>query len=133
MRFSIFPMVRSANNTLPEVSRYKFNGSISTAICIIIIPLIDTLRIILLRLYKRKSPFSPDKSHVHHAIMRLGFTHSKTTLTLAFFHVFFILLAISCQDMKDSVLLLGVGILTLGFSIILDRLILKKLDGDAPE
>lgn len=120
----------NANDNLPVSSSYKFMGSISTAICIIIIPLIDTLRIILLRLYKRKSPFSPDKSHIHHAIMRLGFTHSKTTLTLGGFHAFFILLAIICKDMKDSVLLLGVGILTLGFSVILDRLILKKLDGE---
>jgi UDP-N-acetylmuramyl pentapeptide phosphotransferase/UDP-N-acetylglucosamine-1-phosphate transferase len=123
----------NANNDLPDSNPYKFNGSISTAICIIIITLIDTMRIILLILYKRKSPFSPDKSHIHHAIMRLGFSHSKATLTLAFFHVFFISLAVVCKDMEDSVLLLGVGILTLGFSVILDRLILRKLDGNPAE
>jgi hypothetical protein len=65
--------------------------------------------------------------------MRLGFSHSKATLTLAFFHVFFISLAVVCKDMEDSVLLLGVGILTLGFSVILDRLILRKLDGNPAE
>lgn len=118
----------ATNEVLPSANPYKFKASISTAICIIIIPLIDTLRIILLRLYKRKSPFSPDKSHIHHAIMRLGFSHAQTTITLAFFHLFFIALAILCRGISDAVLLLAIGILTLGFSIILDKLILRKRD-----
>ena len=67
----------NVNYSLPIMTPYKFKGSVGTAACIIIIPLVDTLRIVILRLSKGQSPFKPDKSHVHHAIMRLGIPMGK--------------------------------------------------------
>jgi UDP-GlcNAc:undecaprenyl-phosphate/decaprenyl-phosphate GlcNAc-1-phosphate transferase len=118
----------NVNYELPIESPYKFLSSIGTAACFIIIPLVDTLRIIILRLLKRKSPFKPDKSHIHHAIMRLGKTHSETTLILGGVHVFYIALAIVLHDLSERYVLLAVVALSVGLSITLDRLILKRLE-----
>lgn len=115
------------NHNLPLSSKYKFTGSIATAACFIIIPLVDTCRIIILRISKRQSPFSPDKSHIHHAIMRLGMTHSQTTVVLAFIQLSFILLAVILRGFDDVFLVAGIVVLALMFSIFLDRLILRKL------
>lgn len=115
------------NHNLPTDAPYKFTGSISTAICFIIVPLVDTLRIIIIRISKKQSPFAPDKSHIHHAIMRLGMTHSKTTIILALFHLVFIAIAIIFRKMSDAYLISVILILSLSMSIFLDTLIMKKL------
>jgi UDP-GlcNAc:undecaprenyl-phosphate GlcNAc-1-phosphate transferase len=115
------------NYNLPEHYPYRFNASIGTAACFIIIPLVDTLRIVLLRILKGQSPFKPDKSHIHHAIMRLGMTHSQTTLILAGAHLFYIGLALIFHNFSERYILTGVIVLSFVLSVTLDRLILGRL------
>ncbi|WP_315709040.1 UDP-N-acetylglucosamine--undecaprenyl-phosphate N-acetylglucosaminephosphotransferase [Brenneria uluponensis] len=45
-----------------------------TALWIIAIPLMDMVATMYRRLRKGMSPFSPDRQHIHHLIMRAGFT-----------------------------------------------------------
>jgi UDP-GlcNAc:undecaprenyl-phosphate/decaprenyl-phosphate GlcNAc-1-phosphate transferase len=115
------------NYNLPVGTPYKFTASVGTAACFIIIPLVDTGRIIILRLSQKKSPFKPDKSHIHHAIMRLGMTHSQTTLILAATQVLYIGMALIFYRTTDRYLLSAIVGLSIFLSIMLDRLILRKL------
>jgi UDP-GlcNAc:undecaprenyl-phosphate/decaprenyl-phosphate GlcNAc-1-phosphate transferase len=47
---------------------------------ILIIPLFDTVRVFTLRLLKKKSPFSPDRSHIHHVIIdRFNISHRRAS------------------------------------------------------
>jgi UDP-GlcNAc:undecaprenyl-phosphate GlcNAc-1-phosphate transferase len=115
------------NYHLPADHVYRFNASIATAACFIMIPLVDTGRIILLRLMKGQSPFRPDKSHIHHAIMRLGKTHGQTTLILGAAQLLFVVVAIACHHLSEMKLLAVVVGLSIVLSVSLDRLILKKL------
>lgn len=118
----------NVNYNLPAMTPYKFNGSVGTAACIIIIPLVDTLRIVILRVSKGQSPFSPDKSHVHHAIMRLGMSHSQTTLILGGVQILYIVLAIIFIEFSDIYVLSGLLVLSFLLSVTLDRLIISRLD-----
>jgi len=52
------------------------------AVAFINIPVLDTLRVMLVRILKRKSPFTADRSHIHHIFIDKGFTHVKTCLLL---------------------------------------------------
>lgn len=52
------------------------------AVSIINLPVLDTLRVMLLRILKRKSPFAADRNHIHHIFIDKGFTHLKTCLLL---------------------------------------------------
>ncbi|HEX7015431.1 MAG TPA: MraY family glycosyltransferase, partial [Cyclobacteriaceae bacterium] len=115
------------NHNLPESSPYRFAASIATAACFIIIPLVDTCRIVILRLYKRQSPFAPDKSHIHHAIMRMGMSHAQTTIILASIQLGFIVLAVVLNGVSDAYLISGIVGLSVLFSLFLDRLILRRL------
>src|SRR6516164_7970553 len=49
---------------------------------ILMIPLLDTLRVFAIRIFKRRSPFSPDRNHVHHLLLDRGFSHRAITLLL---------------------------------------------------
>lgn len=45
-------------------------------------PLVDTLRVFTLRLLKGRSPFSPDRNHLHHRMMALRWGHRRTSTTV---------------------------------------------------
>jgi UDP-GlcNAc:undecaprenyl-phosphate GlcNAc-1-phosphate transferase len=55
-------------------------------------PIIDTTCVIVQRLIKGKSPFVADKNHLHHKLMRLGFYHSESVLTIYLMHAIFVCL-----------------------------------------
>jgi UDP-N-acetylmuramyl pentapeptide phosphotransferase/UDP-N-acetylglucosamine-1-phosphate transferase len=117
----------TVNASLQEGHIIKYSASIATSACFIIIPLSDTLRIIILRSLRGQSPFSPDKSHIHHAIMRLGASHSRTSLILACVNLAFISLAWLMRAHNDHIVLPIVIGLALLLSFILDRLIINKM------
>ncbi len=60
------------------------------AICVLSIPLIDTLRVMITRVKKGLSPFAADKNHVHHLLLRSGLKHREVTLILLLVNLFFI-------------------------------------------
>jgi hypothetical protein len=59
--------------------------AISTAI--LIVPLFDTLRVFTIRILRKQSPFTADNRHVHHLLLKAGFTHRKATLTISLAHI----------------------------------------------
>lgn len=117
------------NYAEPENSTYVFNASITTAICVVIIPLLDTLRIFIIRMVKGKSPFAPDKSHLHHALMRMGLRHSQTAIVLGLINIMFIAIAILLNDLRDIYLLPIVLLMGVVVSVVIDQLIIRKLKG----
>lgn len=56
------------------------------ALGIVLIPVFDTLRVFGLRMRKGKSPFSPDKTHIHHLLTNNGWSHSFTAKLLCTIH-----------------------------------------------
>ncbi|TDQ57452.1 UDP-GlcNAc:undecaprenyl-phosphate GlcNAc-1-phosphate transferase [Mesocricetibacter intestinalis] len=56
-----------------------------TALWIIAIPLIDMIAIIYRRLRKGKSPFKPDRLHVHHLMVRAGLSSRQAFLVITAF------------------------------------------------
>ena len=57
-------------------------GMIPFTLAVMSIPVFDTLRVMTMRLIRRTSPFSPDKTHLHHAFIGMGFSHFRTTLSI---------------------------------------------------
>ena len=54
------------------------------AISMISIPVLDTLRVMLVRLLNKKSPFDADRNHLHHILLDSGMSHLRTSLFLTF-------------------------------------------------
>ena len=47
-----------------------------------IIPLMDIPRVMFVRMRERRNPFTPDKNHIHHKLMRTGMSPKWTMVTL---------------------------------------------------
>ena len=57
-------------------------GLIPFTLAVLSIPVFDTLRVMTMRRLRGTSPFSPDKTHLHHAFIEMGFSHLATTLAI---------------------------------------------------
>jgi UDP-N-acetylmuramyl pentapeptide phosphotransferase/UDP-N-acetylglucosamine-1-phosphate transferase len=65
----------------------------AVAIGIMMVPLFDTLRVMVIRIINRRSPFSPDKNHLHHLLLKRGMSHLRVSLVLILINSAFILFA----------------------------------------
>lgn len=77
---------------------------------IVAIPVFDTLRVFALRIWSGRSPFSPDKNHIHHLLTNNGWSHSFASKLLCGVHA---LLLAAGYFLKDVPQLVGLGILIL--------------------
>lgn len=77
------------------------------AICVLTVPIFDTIRVCLTRIKQHRSPFEPDKNHIHHLLLRTGLNHIQTTCVLLSASVLFIALAILGRNWNMWVLLIS--------------------------
>lgn len=54
---------------------------IAFALAVLCVPVFDTVRVMIMRMVKKKNPFYPDKTHLHHVFVNIGVSHFFTTLT----------------------------------------------------
>ena len=67
------------NYNLQEAHPFRFDAFIGPAIAVFIVPLYDTLRVFIKRMLRGKSPMHPDRTHLHHILLRLGCNHAQAT------------------------------------------------------
>ena len=54
---------------------------IAFALAVLCVPVFDTIRVMVLRIVRGKSPFMADKTHLHHMFIQVGTSHFITMLT----------------------------------------------------
>lgn len=92
---------------------YHLNTAPVMAIAIMILPIIDTLNVITIRLAEKRSPFDADKNHIHHKLLKLGITHKRATLYIISYYLFIVIISYFLRHIEVNLLL--IIILLLGF------------------
>ncbi|NWJ51764.1 MAG: undecaprenyl/decaprenyl-phosphate alpha-N-acetylglucosaminyl 1-phosphate transferase [Bacteroidetes bacterium] len=100
---TFFVIVFTESNVLKN-SPWHVNNAPIISFAILFIPLFDTLRVMGSRMIKGKSPFTPDRTHIHHKLLQLGFTHIQTTIILILINGLFIMLIFMLQDLEIHLL-----------------------------
>lgn len=91
------------------------------------VPIVDTLKVMAVRIFDGKSPFLPDKRHIHHVIMGNRVRHKTTVFIIQIFAVLFVLTAIYYIHVEHfSALLLFV---LLAVSLASVKYIIKAYNG----
>ena len=95
----------------------SIKGQVATAMLIPVIalgiPLIDTLWAPIRRFFLGKKMFQPDTGHVHHYLIRLGYTHRRVVLIIYGFTILlgiFAILLIHARDEAAALILMVIGI-----------------------
>lgn len=96
--------------------KLSFESAPALGFSILIVPLFDTLRVFSLRILNRRSPFSPDRTHVHHFLLDIGYSHRMVTFLCVATNIGFIGLTYSIQNLGTTIV---IGILfTIATSLI---------------
>jgi UDP-N-acetylmuramyl pentapeptide phosphotransferase/UDP-N-acetylglucosamine-1-phosphate transferase len=90
----------------PE-SQLPIAASPAMGFAILMVPLFDTLRVFALRIFSRRSPFSPDRNHIHHLMMDNGMSHSMITYCCVGINIVFIAIAYYFRFVDCTVLILS--------------------------
>jgi UDP-GlcNAc:undecaprenyl-phosphate GlcNAc-1-phosphate transferase len=79
---------------------------VAVGFAILVVPLLDTLRVFSIRIAKGKSPFVPDRNHIHHLLLDRGLNHRYVTVTCVGINMAFIALAYFGQALGSTALIL---------------------------
>lgn len=85
---SVFVIRILRHGSMSEVYDAANIGLVPFTLAVLSVPVFDTLRVMTTRILKRKSPFHPDKTHLHHMFIRLGCSHAATTLAILILNFF---------------------------------------------
>ncbi|MDC0204181.1 undecaprenyl/decaprenyl-phosphate alpha-N-acetylglucosaminyl 1-phosphate transferase [Flavobacteriales bacterium] len=97
------------------------------AIMILAIPLFDSLRVFIVRIVKGRHPLYPGREHIHHALLKLGFGHTQTSLILCVFAIILIVFSyfLLKLNINYSIAILAVisfSLLLIPFYLLKDKL-----------
>jgi UDP-N-acetylmuramyl pentapeptide phosphotransferase/UDP-N-acetylglucosamine-1-phosphate transferase len=93
---------------------FPVSSAVAIGFAILIVPLLDTLRVFSIRILNGRSPFTPDRNHVHHLLLDRGLSHAAVTFTCVSVNIGFIVLAYLGRSLGPNYLLLIM--LTIAFS-----------------
>ena len=108
--YFIFSILHSENQIITD---NWINRSL-IAVLLLIYPLIDTLRVYILRAKSGNSPFLPDKRHLHHKLIEKGYSHAKASIVIALLSI--------------SVLAIGFGVSLLIWKIDLSSILVEGVN-----
>ncbi len=113
-------------NQVPDSHSFVSNAFVM-AFAPLIVPCFDVIRVYIHRLRKHRSPFLPDKNHIHHKIMRCGVSQRVTMVSIIVFAVF---IALANFELAN---LLNINVLVAGDLVfyyighgILNKILAKK-------
>ena len=89
-------------------------SAVAVGFSVLLVPLLDTLRVFSIRILRGRSPFTPDRNHVHHLLLDSGLNHAAVTFSCVGLNIGFIILAWTGKSIGPNYLLFI--ILLLSFS-----------------
>lgn len=87
------------------------SGGLGIAAAVLFIPAFDTLRVFTTRILKGKSPFLPDRTHIHHVLLDMGIRGRSLVVYLALANIVFIAFAYAMKDLNPTYTILGLLVL----------------------
>ncbi len=83
-------------------------AKVAVALLVLGVPIIDTFWIIVRRVSQGGSPFTPDRTHIHHRLLDLGLSHRQTVLVIYAICVALAVLSMGLSGVNQVYAFLGV-------------------------
>ena len=115
---SIFPGTSGVQFVGYTLALLAILGTAKVAVALLVlgVPIIDTFWIIVRRLSQRRSPFTPDRGHIHHRMLDLGLSHRQTVFAIYGICLILAVLALALSGVTQLYAFLGVF---LAFGLVL--------------
>jgi len=115
---SIFPGTSGVQFVGYTLALLAILGTAKVAVALLVlgIPIIDTFWIIVRRVTQGRSPFSPDRGHIHHRMLDLGLSHRQTVFAIYGLCLVLAVLALALSGVTQLYAFVGVF---LAFGLVL--------------
>jgi len=111
---------------LMEVNLAAVNPVITHAplfvLSIVFIPVFDTIRVFATRIWKGQSPFSADKTHIHHLLTNQGFSHGFAAKAICVLNSIILLEVYWLQTWRPEFVLLFLTVFMLLATVVFKKL-----------
>jgi UDP-GlcNAc:undecaprenyl-phosphate GlcNAc-1-phosphate transferase len=88
------------------VSFLYSDSAMAIALAVLIVPVFDCLRVFLIRLLHRRSPFSGDRNHIHHRLKQMGYTDGAVVFRLLIFNICMVGMTLLLQHLGNFTLII---------------------------
>jgi UDP-GlcNAc:undecaprenyl-phosphate/decaprenyl-phosphate GlcNAc-1-phosphate transferase len=105
-------------------------AKVAVALLVLGVPIIDAFWIIVRRLVQRRSPFSPDRGHLHHRLLDVGLSHRQTVLLIYAVCVVLGLLSLFLSGASQLLAFFGIFVL---IGLVLFLLARVSVEGNGPD
>ncbi len=123
---------------------YPLQSAVAIGFAILMVPLADTLRVFSIRIFKGRSPFSPDRNHIHHLLLDRGLNHRYITIFCLLLNIVFIATAFFSRHLGPNYVMLMLTAISCVFlgalyyfkkpvpQVVLERTFQKNQDAFTP-
>lgn len=99
------------------------------AFTMLLVPCLDVVRVVIHRARERKALFLPDKNHIHHKFMALGFTSQHSLLLIIGIQVVFVVVNLLLSISLNIFYILAIDlVLWTTFHMVMSRLIKRRVE-----
>lgn len=92
-------------------------GLAAMTLAILCIPVFDTLRVMAVRMIRGHSPFRPDKSHLHHLFIDMGFSHLGAATSILTMNTIVMLVWLVLYKCGASINTQTIAVMVMGFCV----------------
>ena len=115
-------VIKFINSASDPAIALPIGSAAAIGFSILIVPLLDTLRVFSIRIFKGCSPFTPDRNHIHHLLMSFGLGHASITMICVATNILFVVFAFTFRSLGSTYLLIAmVAISFAGFGLLYYR------------
>ncbi len=83
-------------------------AALLAALSVLFIPVFDSFRVFITRIAGGKHPFHADRTHLHHFLLDMGFSHNRIISILLIANFLIISLALLLQDFNPNIAIIGI-------------------------
>ena len=105
-------------------------AKVAVALLVLGVPIIDAFWIIVRRLVQGRSPFSPDRGHLHHRLLDVGLSHRQTVLLIYAVCIILSLLSLFLSGANQILAFVGVFVV---IGLVLFLLARVNVGGNGPD
>lgn len=121
------------NASCPDLGIFHSQSAPSVMIALLAIPLFDTMRVMAARIRKHQSPFTADKNHLHHLLLRIGLPHVQVTCVLLCLTVGSIAIGWSLRNLANGYLTAIIFVYCTLYTWIIWLLVKRKEGKNLPQ
>lgn len=109
-------------------SMMQVQGSpVLIAFSVLMVPCLDVVRVVLRRARNRKPLFLPDKTHIHHKFLAMGFSPRRALITIQIMSACFCAFTMGALDFMNNTVIFIIDIVTWTLlNVWFDKIINKK-------